>query len=121
MQKTKYFMTSPVLAGQGAVKDVGQEAKQLKMSKVMLVTDKGIMATGIPERIKSYLEEAGIQVVIFDEVESDPLDTTCVAGGKFAVESGVDGIIAVGGGSVIDASKAMNILTHNSGTFVPVL
>lgn len=113
MQKTRYFMTSPVLAGQGVVKDVGEEAKRLGMSKVMLVTDKGISTTGIPDRVALYLEESGIKVFIFDEVQSDPLDTTCVSGGKFAVEKGVDGIIAVGGGSVIDASKAMNILTHN--------
>lgn len=113
MEKVRYFMTSPVLAGQGTAKDVGTEAKKMGMTKVMLVTDKGVVKAGIAEKIAGYMKESGIEVVIFDKVLPDPLDTTCVEGAQFATENQVNGIVGLGGGSVMDASKAMNILTHN--------
>lgn len=98
-------MTSPVLAGQGAAKDVGTEAVKLGMKKAMIVTDKGVAKAGIPERIAGYLKAAGIKTVIFDDVQPDPLDTTCVAGAEFAVANEVDGIIGLGGGSVIGCQQ----------------
>ena len=55
MQKVKYFMTSPVLAGQGAAKDVGAEAVKLGMRKAMIVTDKGVAKAGIAELIACLL------------------------------------------------------------------
>lgn len=113
MEIIKYFMTGPVLAGQGASKQVGKQAKELGMSKVMIVADQGVVKAGLIDGINDYLKTEGIGTVIFDKVQPDPLDTVCVEGSEFAKENKVDGIIGVGGGSVLDASKAMNILTHN--------
>ena len=105
--------TTKVLFGVGYLNIIGHKVKEFGCHKVMLVTDPGIVKLGLSDKVKELIEKQGIKVVIFDQVHPNPVDSDCNAGGKFAVEHGVDGIVALGGGSVMDSGKAIKILTKN--------
>ena len=80
----------------------------LEGKKATIVTGGNSMRRfGFLDETKSELEKAGMEVQIIDGVEPDPSITTCVNGGKKMAEFGPDWIIALGGGSAMDAAKIM--------------
>ncbi|HHW45154.1 MAG TPA: iron-containing alcohol dehydrogenase [Desulfotomaculum sp.] len=81
--------------------------KQLDGKKAVIVTDKVMQQLGFVEKVKSYLAEAGIKSTVFDEVEPDPSRQTVKKGAKLMLEYQPDLIVGLGGGSAIDAGKAM--------------
>ena len=70
---------------------------------------------GFLDQAKKYLEEAGMEVMILDGVEPDPSVKTCLEGGKKMEEFEPDWIIPIGGGSAMDAAKAMWIFYEYPG------
>lgn len=113
MAITTYTQTNPTVFGPGAISVVGEKAKELGCKKVLLVTDPGLLATDTPDKIQNLLKDAKLEVVVFSDISPDPKDHEIEKGGKFAVEQKIDGIVAVGGGSVLDAAKGINLLTTN--------
>lgn len=99
--------------GEGSAKETGTAAKELGITKALLVCDQGILNAGGVTPIMDSLKEAGVGVVLFDKVKADPPDYICNEGGELAHKEGVDGIVAVGGGSSLDTAKAINILLSN--------
>ncbi|MBI5956480.1 MAG: iron-containing alcohol dehydrogenase [Chloroflexi bacterium] len=95
--------------GAGATEELGYELKTLGAKKVLLVTDKHLWEFGLVDKVKTIIEDEGIQLTIFDEVHIEPTDVSI----KHAIESvgGVvfDAFVALGGGSTIDTAKAMNL------------
>ncbi|WP_018085018.1 iron-containing alcohol dehydrogenase [Desulfurispora thermophila] len=81
--------------------------KQLEGKKAVIITDKVMQELGFVEKVKSYLAEAGIESAVFDEVEPDPSRQTVMKGAKLMHEYQPDLIVGLGGGSAIDAGKAM--------------
>jgi alcohol dehydrogenase class IV len=101
--------------GVNCVERVGELARELPASKVMLVTDPGIVAAGHSERVQRFLEKAGLRVTVFDQSEENPT-TRCVdACLQIAKNSGIDAFVAVGGGSSLDTAKGCNFLLTNGG------
>lgn len=92
----------------------GEEAlgylQRLEGKRAIIVTDEVIVKLGHAARVQQVLEEAGFQVAIFDRVEPDPSLETVRAGASSMNEFGPDWIIGLGGGSAMDAAKAMWIL-----------
>ncbi len=85
-----------------------EELKNLKGSKAMVVVGGGSMRRfGFLDKAISYLKEAGMEVSLFENVESDPSVDTVMRGAEAMREFGPDWIVAMGGGSPIDAAKAM--------------
>ncbi|MGB0776918.1 MAG: iron-containing alcohol dehydrogenase [Flavobacteriaceae bacterium] len=80
----------------------------------VLITDKVIRSLGLVDRLVKLFAEENINLVVFDDVEADPSFKTVVKGAEFCKNHDFDGIIAVGGGSVIDAAKIINV-TASSG------
>ncbi len=111
MVKTNYF--APQVFGIGASEEVGTRAKELKITKAIVVYDKGVKASGIVDPILLKLKEVGIDYVEFDGVLPDPPDYICDEAGALAVKENVNGIIAVGGGSSMDTAKAVRYLLSN--------
>jgi len=96
--------------GQGVL----EELKNLQGNKAMIVMGGGsIKRSGALDRITGYLEEAGMVIDIIEGVENDPSVDTVMAGAKAMTEFEPDWIIGVGGGSPIDAAKAMWIFYEN--------
>src|SRR5210317_1872729 len=81
--------------GAGKIAELGNIVKSMKANKTLVVTDKGLTETGILEKIKTPLDQAGIDYAVFDEVEPNPIDTTAEKGGALAREKQADVIIGV--------------------------
>jgi alcohol dehydrogenase class IV len=109
---------STMTFGAGCLKEAGDQAKALGMRRVGLYTDKGVARLEHLETVKSSLHAAGLDVVVYDEVKVEPTDASFTAATRFAVETGVDGFVSVGGGSVIDTCKAANIYSTYPADFL---
>ncbi len=89
----------------------GEEAleylKEIEGKKALVITGKTVRKLGFAEKVSKYLEEARIQAEIFDEVEPEPSIETIVEGAKLARDYNPDWLIGLGGGSNMDAAKAI--------------
>ena len=106
----KYDQLVPVFFGDGAIDLLGEKVKELGCKKVICVYDSGVKAAGIAPRAEASLKAAGVDYVVFDRIEADPNDGIVDECGLMALEAGVDGFVAVGGGSSMDCAKAAALL-----------
>jgi len=118
MDRKLISLKSPnlILAGFGALEKMGEEAGILGAKKVLLVTDKGIIDSGIGGRVQETIEQQGIAVDVFDKVISDPDIACCDACLEMARSGQYDLIVGVGGGSSMDIASIVSILLTNPGT-----
>ncbi len=104
-----------VLFGAGVVERLGEQAKRLGMKKAMLITDPVMVKLGRAVALQNMLKKSGIDSVVFSDVEPDPPIEEIEKAGKFYHEHGCDGLIALGGGSSMDAAKATAVRVTHSG------
>ena len=102
--------------GTGAVELVGEKVKELGVKKVMVVTENDLIRFNVATKVIDNLKAAGFDPVIFDKCKADAPSNICNDGAKLAYESGIDGIVAVGGGSSLDTAKAIGIIVSMGGT-----
>lgn len=93
--------------GTGAVDQAGKEARQLGQKALLVTGGKSAKTTGLLDRVKQLLEAEQVPYVVFDRVEPNPRTSTVDEGARIMEELGCDYVIALGGGSVMDASKAI--------------
>ena len=86
-----------------------------KKALVVISNGKSTRANGYLDRLEGQLKQSGAEYVIFDRVASNPTKPVVEEGGRFASENGCDFIVALGGGSVIDAAKAIGLMAANGG------
>lgn len=115
MQKLKHTLPPRIVIGDGVAKQVGKEAKILGATKVLLVSDKGVEAAGLVKPIREYLEGAGLGVEIFLDVQPNPLASQVRAAAKVYKDGSCDGVVALGGGSVMDVAKCVAIMARHPG------
>ena len=100
----RFTLPRDIYFGKGALENL----KSLKGKKAIICVGGGSMKRfGFLDRAKKYLEEAGMEVALFEGIESDPSVDTVMKGAKVMQDFGPDWIVAIGGGSPIDAAKAM--------------
>ncbi len=100
----RFTLPRDLYHGKGALETL----KTLKGKKAMICVGGGSMKKfGFLDRAESYLKEAGMEVKIFEGIEPDPSVDTVMKGAAAMQEFGPDWIVAIGGGSPIDAAKAM--------------
>ena len=99
--------------GEGALSLVGRYATNLGATKVLLVSDPGVMGAGWVEPVMRSLSEHGIPSCVFAEVTPNPRDTEVMRGAKCFQTEHCDVIVAVGGGSPMDCAKGIGIVTSN--------
>ncbi len=110
-----FLLRTRVVFGEGTLSRVGEFARELNGSRVLLVTDSGIVRAGHAAHAVSSLEAAGLSVNVFAEVRENP-DTHDVARCvRVAEEAKVDLIVGLGGGSSMDTAKGANFLLTNGG------
>jgi alcohol dehydrogenase len=104
-----------VVFGAGAVQRLGSFAVELGGRRVLLVTDKGLARAGYEQRGVDALQGAGLQVVVFDDVHSEPTTADVERGLAVARSENIDLIVGFGGGSSMDCAKGINFLLTNGG------
>ncbi len=115
MKVTK-FAVPEIIFGRGAMVHVGQCAKRLGAKRVLLVSDPGLESSGWVKRVMDTLESERLEWVYFGDVNSNPRDHQVHTGCSAYLEAKADVIIAIGGGSPIDAAKGIAILASNGGS-----
>jgi len=102
-----------VLFGGGARREAGAQAKALGARRALLVTDPHMESSGRAQEIVESLEKEGVSAALFTGVQPDPTDRNVQDGWRAFREAEADLVVALGGGSPIDAAKAISILTQN--------
>ncbi len=95
-----------VLSGPGALGETYRLLAELGARRVMIVCGETVSKLEALKQLVAAAAEEPV-VTVFDGVEPDPSDTTCEQGGAVAREAGVEAIIGIGGGSSMDAAKAI--------------
>lgn len=98
--------------GHGAIESLGEELEQLGVKAPLVVTDKGLKASGL---IDEFIEASKLpaEVAVFDETPANPTEAAVEKALIALKDNGCDGIVAVGGGSSIDLAKGVALLaTH---------
>ncbi len=100
--------------GVGAHDMIGVEAKELGFRRALLVTT-GLRGSGIIEELIGKIEYQGVEVVLYDKVESNPKDYNVMDGAALYQKEKCDSVISVGGGSSHDAAKGIRVVVAHDG------
>ena len=104
-----------IVIGLSACGELGAEVKAKGCERPLVVSDGGIRACGLLDPALASLEAAGMQPTVFDKVPSDPPSAIVREGVEAFKAATCDCVVAIGGGSVMDAAKAINIMSTNEG------
>lgn len=117
----QFYVPTTALFGAGKLNELHNQINTpmgaVHGTKALIVISNGksTRANGYLERIENELKQASVEYVIFDKVPANPTKPVVEEGGRFASENGCDFIVALGGGSVMDASKAIGLMATNGG------
>ena len=101
-----YFVSPQIAYGEGAL----DALDELQGQRALIVTDSTLVRLGAVDKVKAHLAKARLEVRVFDAVEPDPSVQTVRRGAEIAEEYAPDWIIGLGGGSAMDAAKAIWVL-----------
>ncbi len=105
----------------GALALLDGELALLNMRRPMIVTDKGVVAAGLLDKIRGALP-GNLPVTVFDQTPANPTEAAARAATALYREQGCDGVIAVGGGSAMDLGKAVALwATHGGESLAPYM
>ena len=118
MDNFTFISPTRYVFGRGVEAQTGQLTAAMGCKKVMVVYGQGsVIRSGLLDRVKDSLHAAGVDTVELSGVQPNPVDSKVREGIALARESHIDGLIAVGGGSVIDTAKAIAAGTPYQGDF----
>ncbi|WP_094243843.1 iron-containing alcohol dehydrogenase [Tetragenococcus halophilus] len=112
----QFELPTAIKHGIGAIKHVGEEVKNLGVTKALLVTDPGIYQAGVTSPIEESLKKAGVETVLFNKVEPNPPVRLIAEGSSLYKEEGCNGLVAVGGGSSMDTAKGIGVEASHVGS-----
>lgn len=109
------YVPTRILFGSGMVKQLHEQPLPGKKALVVISNGRSTKANGYLATVEAELHAAGVATVLFDRVEANPLKSTVMAGAAAAREAGCDCVVALGGGSVMDAAKVIAFMATNPG------
>ncbi|UJX41115.1 iron-containing alcohol dehydrogenase [Desulfovibrio sp. JY] len=109
------FTIPEIIFGRGSFDYAGVCAKQLGASKIFVVSDPGVEAAGWVDRLMDILKREGLESVYCNDVAQNPKDYQIKKGVALYRQSGADVVLALGGGSVMDAAKGIALVASNGG------
>lgn len=104
--------------GAGCLKEAGDHARALGMTRVGVYTDARVRALPHFATVTASLKAAGVEFAVYDEVKVEPTDESFKRAARFAQEGKFDGFVSVGGGSVMDTCKAANLYSTHPADFL---
>ncbi len=111
----EFLLPTKIRYGAGALQTLGEELRALHAKNIMIITDKGLSKTGMLQRLTGLIQSEGIPFLVYDEIEANPKDYNVEACASKAREESIDTLVAFGGGSPIDAAKAVAVLARQGG------
>jgi len=108
---TEMSWPTRIVLGPGALARLPAQVERLGMRRPLVVTDPGVVKAGIAARVHELLARAGLRFSRFEDVNPNPTDRDAAAGLAAFRAGGCDGLVAIGGGSSLDAAKLVQVLT----------
>lgn len=115
MNTFNYYVPTKALFGCGQLKNLSSQKLPGKKALIVISNGKSTRENGYLAKLEEQLSLADTEYVIFDKIQPNPLKDTVMEGGQYARENKCDFIIALGGGSVMDASKGISVVATNDG------
>ena len=106
---------TPLKYGRGAAADAGWELERLGVKRAMLVSDPGVVAAGITDRVREAIEASGIETEVWSSARVEPTADSFGEAAAFAADGGFDGFVGIGGGSSIDTAKVSDLISTHGG------
>ena len=116
IENFEFILPTEIQFGRGCISMLPDQIRDRNYVRPLIVTDKGLIKTGIIGAVEKLFIEAGIEYLVFSDTVPNPRDHDCDAGAKFAREVSADVLVAVGGGSAMDTAKAIATIKTNGGT-----
>lgn len=110
-----FFAPKKTRFGAGVVAELGEEVALLGGSRVLVVTDPGLVRAGTVQPVVDRIREQADVVEVFDAVVANPLDTDCADAARQAEEMGANLVVGLGGGSSMDTAKAIAVVMTHGG------
>lgn len=110
MQGFEFNTVNRIISGAGSALQLADQCRRLGVARPLLVTDPGLMSIGLVPPVLAALESEGLAPIVFDQVREDPPEATVLAAADMGRSEGVDGVLAVGGGSSMDVAKVVAVL-----------
>ena len=117
------YVPTRVMFGAGMLDKLSEQQMPGKRALIVISNGKSTRANGYLSRTEEQLHKAGVETVVFDGVMPNPTVGNVNAGAKAARENGCDFLVALGGGSVMDCTKAIAVMATNDGElwdYVPI-
>jgi alcohol dehydrogenase class IV len=112
----EFTITTQIIYGRGSADRIGEIAGGMNIKKAQIITDAGVTKAGVLDKLLPLLKDTGIVAAVFDEIEANPTVSSVDKAFELFSGEGCDGVIAVGGGSPLDAGKAVGVLATNPGS-----
>lgn len=112
----EFIVPAHIVVGSGAAEQVGEQCRRRGLKKALIVTDKIMLNLGLVGKIEQLLSQSEIGSAVFAGVNTEPVVEYVQEGLQIFKDQGCDCLVAVGGGSPIDAAKAIAVMTTNPGS-----
>jgi len=109
---------SSIRFGRGVTREIGQDLSEMRVQKVMVLTDRNLARLRPVDTVLQSLRDNGVTFALFDRVRVEPTDLSFKEAIEFATEGGFDAFVAVGGGSTIDTAKAADLYATYPAEFL---
>ncbi len=105
---------APIRFGAGRIAELPAACRELGIARPLLVTDPGLAALGVVGNAKQICDDAGLHCAVFSDVQGNPVEANVTAGVTAFKAGEHDGVVAFGGGSALDAGKAVALMVGQS-------
>ena len=111
----EFYNPTRIVFGSGKLNALSEQTLPGKKAMLLISNGKSTRIHGSLDRVKEQLEKAGAAYAVFDKIMENPVKEVIMEGAAFARENGCDFILALGGGAVLDSSKAIAAMATNEG------
>ena len=118
IQPFNFHLPTKIVFGQPIKESLPSALAELTARKALLVSDQGLVATGLVKQIENTLIESGVDALTYSGTSSNPTSDEVMAGLTLAQDIHADTIVALGGGSPIDVAKGIALVLANGGAYV---